>query len=828
MTAAVPAQAAVRTWQLSAEALAVMEKFPARPVPASWEATAADRSAVVRRMLAPPFPAADAKSRSSRKLAVLKILDWLQLHPGTTWQDRWDASGAGTDGTADWRDQLLDELEAAGGLGPRGRGIRNLLGLGMVQLLGGDVIRPGLPWLLTAASPVRVAEEMGRTRDPAGIRTLKDLRETSTVGKSTFAPAIERAALIMAAKGGPVTEITPGDCMELLECCRNVFAGGTRKNRHSSFVYQLLHSAGIFPPGAPATVRMISPRFAGQLTPDQLVDRYDLACRPVRDLLADYLREREPGIDYVTLTGLATALALWFWKDLEDHHPGIGSLKLEPDVAAAWKKRIQTRTARVPGGGEQVLVRESAADVLVTVRAFYADLAQWAHDEPARWGPWAVPCPVRDSDIRHQQQKSRTKARMDARTRERLPLLAVIAAAVGQGRKDAAARLDAARAAGPGELFTAGGQTLRRARLARPSRRIWAEDPGTGKRRDLIREEDHAFWAWAALEVLRHTGIRVEELTELSHHSMVQYRIPDSGEFVPLLSVAPSKTDQERLLVIDPELADVLSAVITRVRGSDGAVPLAESYDGHECTWNPAMPLLFQRVIGLENRPMPADGIRTLIHEALAASGITGAGGEPVDIQPHDLRRLFTTEAVLNGMPPHIAQLILGHKDINTTMGYKAIYPEEAIRSHRAFITRRRELRPSEEYRSPTEAEWEEFLGHFERRRVALGDCGRAYGTSCIHEHSCVRCPLLRISPAQRGRLEDIRGNLLARIAEAEREGWAGEAEGLRVSLAAANNKLAQAGLTAARRSETVDLGIPAYRDIAAATLTAPGDRHDR
>ena len=100
-------------------------------------------------------------------------------------------------------------------------------------------------------------------------------------------------------------------------------------------------------------------------------------------------------------------------------------------------------------------------------------------------------------------------------------------------------------------------------------------------------------------------------------------------------------------------------------------------------------------------------------------------------------RRIFTTDALLNGMPPHIAQLILGHRDISTTMGYKAVYPEEAIKGHRAFIARRRELRPSEEYRTPTDAEWEEFLGHFERRRVALGDCGRAYGTSCIHEHSC-------------------------------------------------------------------------------------------
>ena len=38
---------------------------------------------------------------------------------------------------------------------------------------------------------------------------------------------------------------------------------------------------------------------------------------------------------------------------------------------------------------------------------------------------------------------------------------------------------------------------------------------------------------------------------------------------------------------------------------------------------------------------------------------------------------------------------------------------------------------------------------HIERRKVALGDCGRAYGTSCPHEHSCVRCPVRRIGPGK-------------------------------------------------------------------------------
>ncbi|WP_344854095.1 hypothetical protein [Amycolatopsis ultiminotia] len=48
----------------------------------------------------------------------------------------------------------------------------------------------------------------------------------------------------------------------------------------------------------------------------------------------------------------------------------------------------------------------------------------------------------------------------------------------------------------------------------------------TGTRRDLSQEEHEAFWTWAAVEVLRHTGIRIEELTELTHHSFVQYKLP--------------------------------------------------------------------------------------------------------------------------------------------------------------------------------------------------------------------------------------------------------------------------------------------------------------
>jgi hypothetical protein len=165
--------------------------------------------------------------------------------------------------------------------------------------------------------------------------------------------------------------------------------------------------------------------------------------------------------------------------------------------------------------------------------------------------------------------KSRQKARMDQRTRERLPVLPVLIEAVDRNRKAAADRLQAAGRVRPGEMFAGGGQTLRRAVLKRHSPHLWAEEPETGRRRNLAREESNAFWGWAAVEVLRMTGIRIEELSEISHHSLVQYRLPNSGELVPLLQIAPSKTDTERLLVISPELADVLSAIICRIRTGD-------------------------------------------------------------------------------------------------------------------------------------------------------------------------------------------------------------------------------------------------------------------
>lgn len=82
-----------------------------------------------------------------------------------------------------------------------------------------------------------------------------------------------------------------------------------------------------------------------------------------------------------------------------------------------------------------------------------------------------------------------------------------------------------------------------------------------------------------------------------------------------------------------------------------------------------------------------------------------------------------------------------------------------------------------------------------------------------------VSCPLLRPDPAQRSRLQQVHDNLLARIREAEAQRWIGEAEGLKVSLAGAERKLAEMDQIAARRVTAVNLGIPTFTETAGRTL---------
>jgi hypothetical protein len=775
--------------------------FPPRLAAVDWPATRTGLESVLGLLSRAPFAVANPGSQRWRFRGARLAITWLADQPGGTWQQRWLGSGAETAGPG-WKQDCARWLDARG---MRVQQRLDLLSVGMILAISADIIRPSIGWLAASGvSPWALARTLEHGRDPAGFARLR--AAVGGAGQITAGArhaAIGRAAVIIAAKGGMLADVTAGDFLELLDAERE---DRSRPGDYSAISWRLLRQCGAFGAHAPASLAQLLT--IGQRSPAELIDRYQLTCRPVRDLLVDYLQERQPALDHRSLDTLAQQLGRNFWADLEHHHPGISSLNMPPEAAAAWKQRLRTKNAapRRGGTGPQA-PRLTCRHTLLAVRAFYLDLACWATEDPARWGPWAAPSPVSKADVNSRKEDRRRKSRMDARTRERLPVLPVLVRSAAEHHARTIEALAAASRTPPGGTFTAGGDTFTRAAARKPGIRIWADDP-RGKRHDLTWEEDHAFWTWAIIEVLRSIGIRVEELLELTHHSLVQYRLPSTGELVPLLQIAPSKTDTERLLVVSPDLADVLSAVITRLQQPDGKIPLTGRYDGHEHTWQPAAPLLFQRRGGTETRQISTGTVRNMLNAALARAGLTDAAGQPLIFTPHDFRRMFITDAILAGLPPHIAQVIAGHRDINVTLGYKAVYPDEVIKNHLAFLARRRAQRPTEEYRAPTDEEWEQFLGHFERRKLSLGQCGRAFATPCIHEHACIRCPMLWPDPAQRPRIAEIRDNLIARISEAEREGWHGEAEGLTISLAGTTDKLAQIDRRA--RRQPVDLGIPA------------------
>jgi len=808
-TNSTPAQAQARNSQLRT-------RFPARPAETWWPDTGHTLEEALQRLTSPPFLPDSNATRAGRRRGVVKLLRWLSSFPGGTWQQRWLASGAEYHPGATWL-QLPSAWLAE--IGESGAHDAEDVTSGLLMLICGDRMRPGLAWMLTRTHRY-LASAMAQIRDPDGFIRLRQLADAGPAGSHLDARIADtRIATLLACKGGIIDAITVGDCVELADTQRRVHSRGGQKKVD---FYLRLRALGIFPPDAPVTIRAFGLAL-GQLSIEELVDRYRLRCTPVRDLIVDYLRERQPSLDFTSLDAISRTLAGLFWAEVEILAPGIDSLRLAPEVSQRWKENLRTKKRTTTNvDGEQVEIsspRTNAKEELMRVRAFYLDIAQWAAEEPARWGPWAVPCPISDAEIGRAKERKHRKSRMDQRTRERLPVLPVLVRTANERRLAGARGLHAADNTAPGALIPDTNGMLHRAVLAKASgRHVWAHDTASGRRRNLSFEEDEAFWAFAAIEVLRLTGIRGEELLELTHHSITEYRLPSTGELVPLLQIAPSKTDTERLLLVSPELADVLSAIVSRLRAPSGAIPLVAAYDVREKVWNPPMPLLFQRSIGSEHRAITPTALRKLLLNALAVTGLTDAAGDPLIFSPHDFRRIFVTDAIMSGMPPHIAQIICGHANISTTLGYKAIYPAEAIEAHRSFLTRRRSTRPSEEYRTPTDQEWDSFLAHFEKRKVSVGTCARAYGTPCIHEHACVRCSLLRPDPAQRQRLEQIRDNLHARIAEAERKGWLGEIEGLHVSLAGSEDKIAQIDATLQRRASTIELAMPTFTDLAGRT----------
>jgi len=303
-------------------------RFPARAEALNWPATCRSREEIWTQVTSPPFVLANAGTESKRIRGLTRLLGWLESQPGATWQDRWRNSGAEVAGVA-WRQVPLRWLDDHG---RRSQWLPAELSAALKVMICADLIRPSLSWLVAAASVKgALAGDLAKTRDSAGFARLAT-RCDGHPGISARARlrTLQRTSVIIAAKGGSLTDITVGDVLELLDVETEVLAGWPGDG---PMLYQILHELGILDRQAPARLREL--RTGGQKTPDELIDRYQLTCRPIRDLLVDYLQERQPGLDYNSLRALAYYLGNRFWKDLELHHPDLDSLHLPVEVAAA-------------------------------------------------------------------------------------------------------------------------------------------------------------------------------------------------------------------------------------------------------------------------------------------------------------------------------------------------------------------------------------------------------------------------------------------------------------------------------------------------------------
>ncbi len=255
------------------------------------------------------------------------------------------------------------------------------------------------------------------------------------------------------------------------------------------------------------------------------------------------------------------------------------------------------------------------------------------------------------------------------------------------------------------------------------------------------------------------------------------------------------------------ELFAVIAAIIRRHIRAGQAIPLIQRYDQHERRMSEPMPFLFQRQLGTTRRVISPATVLVMLrrrcndlaghHPDFRAAGFT----------PHDFRRLLATDLVNNGLPIHIGAALLGHLNLQTTRGYVAVFNEDVIRHYQAFLDRRRQARPPDEYRTVTQPEWLGFEEHFDQRKVELGGCARPYGTPCQHEHACLRCPMININPKMLPRLDEIEDDLQARRSRAAHEGWLGEIEGIDLTLAFLRQKRDQTRRLA--RIAPTDLGMP-------------------
>ena len=189
-----PAQTTAAAAVIGPDMTQLWRRFPPRISAPTWPATEQTREVLPDRLLAAPFTLTeDRVARARRRLGLIRLLGWLAEHPGDMWQQRWLACGADAVGDAEWWRPLLAWARPRNPLGAVSTS-SNLRACALL-LVGADVVRPSLEWVLTPRVPQSLVTVMARARDPHGFTELSALCAASPAGRTLKNAALRRKAV---------------------------------------------------------------------------------------------------------------------------------------------------------------------------------------------------------------------------------------------------------------------------------------------------------------------------------------------------------------------------------------------------------------------------------------------------------------------------------------------------------------------------------------------------------------------------------------------------------------------------------------------------------
>ena len=131
-------------------------RYPVRLVETGWPATCGDRADVDRIVAAASDELPTQRVRDARRRGVPLLLDWLADQLGETWQQRWLASGADAAG-AQWARYPEQWLRSQGTYSPNRL---ELMTSSLLVVVGADVVRPSLAWLLSGGKKRKLVRNM--------------------------------------------------------------------------------------------------------------------------------------------------------------------------------------------------------------------------------------------------------------------------------------------------------------------------------------------------------------------------------------------------------------------------------------------------------------------------------------------------------------------------------------------------------------------------------------------------------------------------------------------------------------------------------------------